>query len=102
MTINVLSVIMFTELRSTHFENIPCFQVTFQTPFRTPAAAAAPPGVVEQHVPPKGFEDIRELDELENWRERVTVVTSFDHREYVAIVTDLITELVDNLPLSQR
>ena len=77
-----------------------CLQVTFQTPFRTPAAAVPPAGA-QQHRSPKRFEDIRELDELENWRERATVVTIFDHREYVTIVSDIISDLINNLPLSR-
>ncbi|KAK2180918.1 hypothetical protein NP493_420g04027 [Ridgeia piscesae] len=81
-------------------ETVDMADVTFQTPFRTPAATVPPAGAQLQRSP-KRFEDIRELDELENWRERATVVTILDHREYVTIVSDIISDLINNLPLSR-
>jgi len=60
-----------------------------------------PPAGAQLQRSPKRFEDIRELDELENWRERATVVTILDHREYVTIVSDIISDLINNLPLSR-
>ena len=70
-----------------------CFfivQVQFQTP-RTAKKAT-----------PTRFEEIREMDEKENWSERNTVVLKQDHDINIKYAQDLLMELIENLPIQNQ
>lgn len=68
-------------------------QVQFLTPFRTPAASSV--------APPKQYDSIRELDECENWTERATVITKEQHEEYIKIAQQVVSQIIETLPLDQ-
>lgn len=48
---------------------------------------------------PTRFEDIRVLDEKENWSERTAVVTKAQHREYLKMAQEIMLEVINKLPL---
>lgn len=48
---------------------------------------------------PTRFEDIRVLDEKENWSERTAVVTKAQHQEYLKMAHEIMLEVINKLPL---
>ena len=53
-------------------------------------------------VTPTCYEQIRELDEKENWTERATIVTKTDHQVYTETAQQIIGEVVDSLPINDQ
>uniref|UniRef100_A0A8W8IJ01 Transforming acidic coiled-coil-containing protein C-terminal domain-containing protein n=1 Tax=Magallana gigas TaxID=29159 RepID=A0A8W8IJ01_MAGGI len=51
---------------------------------------------------PTRFEDIRVLDEKENWSERTAVVTKAQHREYLKMAQEIMLEVINKLPLEEK
>lgn len=53
----------------------------------------------QQGKPPvEGWEQIRALDEVENWAERTRVVSRQDHQYYTECAQEFIHDLVDSMP----
>eukprot|EP00117_Sycon_ciliatum_P036682 scpid48714/ scgid27576/ Transforming acidic coiled-coil-containing protein 3; Cytoplasmic polyadenylation element-binding protein-associated factor Maskin len=94
-------------------------KVTFITPARPESAAfSAAPGVGSncpiplsnnsaQQTPSQDqqevrscdpWSELRDLDDLERWSERSTVVTKADHESYLKYARDVVEELVASLP----
>ena len=63
------------------------FQVTFQTPARTPKAVKS--------FSPSAWSALRELDDHERWVERTSVVTKQDHDDYAILAREFLDEIVD-------
>ena len=66
--------------------------------FQTPLLATK----TVSKVTPSRFEEVRKLDDSENWKERTTVVTKAEHCDYHEAAKEILTDLVDNLPISDR
>ena len=62
-------------------------QVTFQTP--SPLEKAVPSRPSDAANP-----------EEENWRERTAVITKDDHNDYVADAKDIVSDIVEALPIA--
>ncbi|XP_061180058.1 transforming acidic coiled-coil-containing protein 3-like [Saccostrea echinata] len=50
---------------------------------------------------PTRFEEVRMLDEQENWIERTSIVTKDQHQEYLEMARDIMMEVINNLPLEE-
>ncbi|KAK3726937.1 hypothetical protein QZH41_014793 [Actinostola sp. cb2023] len=50
------------------------------------------------HHPLDTWEEIRSLDEVENWTERTQVVTREDHQLHIESTKEFLNNLIDNLP----
>ncbi|XP_062608994.1 uncharacterized protein LOC134270769 [Saccostrea cucullata] len=48
---------------------------------------------------PTRFEEVRVLDEQENWIERTSIVTKDQHQEYLEMARDIMMEVINKLPL---
>jgi hypothetical protein len=57
------------------------------------------PPVKTPKISPSRFEEIRDLDEQEKWRERVTIVTAMDHEQHVAFTRDIVLDIISALPV---
>ncbi|KAL5021153.1 hypothetical protein ScPMuIL_000308 [Solemya velum] len=50
---------------------------------------------------PSKFDVIRHLDDIENWAERTSVVTKRDHAVYASYARDILSDLIERLPLER-